>query len=69
VVAKYVKEEGLNVIIITVGKLKNMGDIERIVKASKDGMHISAHDVSSIEKAFSQVAEIINRGNVNIETL
>ena len=52
-----------------VGQLNNINGIKRIAGAGENGLHLSASNVEGIEEAFGQVAEIISRGQVNIETL
>lgn len=68
-IANHIRQNGLNIIVITVGDLNNIRNIKEIAEASENGLHLSARNVEGIEEAFGQVAELISRGQVNIETL
>ena len=58
-------------IVITVGTLKNstITAIDSIVNSSANGLRIQARDTDSIREAFNQAIDIINKGQVNLETL
>nr|QBK89200.1 MAG: uncharacterized protein LCMiAC02_02950 [Mimivirus LCMiAC02] len=73
-VVNKIKEHGVNIIVITVGKLSNIREIKNIVRASKSGMHIEVKDgnngVHGIKEAFTKAIKMINnRGRINIESL
>lgn len=66
-VSKKIRQSGINVIVITVGRLDNINDIKMIADSAETGIHIEANDVETIREAFDTVANIINRGQVNVE--
>lgn len=70
-VKRYVKKYNLNVIVITVGELQRhtIDAIESIVKESPNGLRIRARNTDGIREAFGQAIEVINKGQVNLETL
>jgi tetratricopeptide (TPR) repeat protein len=68
-VAKFVKKNKINIIIITVGNLKNSAKIKEITESSEMGLHMEASDIDGIKEAFGHAIEYINRGQVNLESL
>lgn len=68
-VARFIKRNNINIIIITVGDLQSSQEIKKIADSSEMGLHMSANDIKGIEEAFGQAIEYINRGQVNLESL
>lgn len=67
--ARAVADNGINIIIITVGSLRNRREIKSITDAAESGrgILISADSTESISEAFGQAAEVINAGHVALE--
>ena len=67
-VADDVRRYNVNIVLITVGKLKTIRYLKYITDSSRSGMLIQTTDIQGIREAFSQAIDVINRGQVNIET-
>ena len=68
-VIRYIQQEKVNLIIITVRSLSNEPEIKRMAAASPKGMHIPAgSNTSAISDAFGEATKFIN-GQITLEVL
>ena len=69
VVARAVRDNSINIIIITVGTLQNRAAVQSITDAAEQGrgILITAEGTEAISSAFSQAVEVINAGQVKLE--
>lgn len=69
-VALDVKNNDINLIVITVGSISTINDILKLTDASEKGMHIeAAGGADAISEAFGKAAIAISKGHVNMEIL
>jgi len=63
-----IRDNNINIIIMTVGNLNNLSDIQKMSGASNKGLHISIENPNDISQAFQQAAMVITMGHKNIES-
>jgi len=65
---RLLKENGISIAIITVGKLpqKTINIVNSYVKAAARGMHVEANDTAKIATAFERVASLIQGVSENL---
>ncbi|VBB17672.1 vWA-like protein, partial [Yasminevirus sp. GU-2018] len=65
----YIRENGVNVIIIAHGKIDTIEELKSITRASPKGILLKSDNTVGINEAFQKAIKLINKGYENIESI